>query len=86
MPVTKTDGQPDTPARQLTVDELIQQQTEALQALIQRKREEEAAKLAEIEANLTPEQRIMRAVNTRLEHMDAQIVKLGGHSYRLYDL
>lgn len=70
----------------LTVDELIQQQTEALQALIARKREEEAARQAQEEANMTPEQRIMRAVNTRLEHMDAQIVKLGGHSYRLYDL
>lgn len=70
----------------LTVDELIQQQTEALQALIARKREEEAARLAKEEADMTPEQRIMRAVNTRLEHMDAQIVKLGGHSYRLYGL
>ena len=85
MPVTKTDGQ-TVPDSVPSVDELIRQQTEALQALIQRKREEDAAKLAEIEANLTPEQRIMRAVNTRLEHMDAQIVRLGGHSYRLYDL
>ena len=85
MPVTKSDGQP-VPDTVPSVDELIQQQTQALQALIQRKREEDAAKLAEIEANLTPEQRIMRAVNTRLEHMDAQIVRLGGHSYRLYDL
>lgn len=74
--------QPPAPS----IDELIQAQQTALANLLQQKAEEEARKRAEEYANMTPEQRILSQVQLVLDHMDAQIVKLGGHSYKIYNL
>jgi len=71
--------------KDMSVDELIAQQQQALEALIARKRDEEEKARLEREANMTPEERILSKVERRLAHMDAQIVRLGGHSYKLYE-
>lgn len=69
-----------------SIDELIRSQQEALANLLQQKAEEDARRREEELANMTPEQRILSNVQLVLDHMDAQIVKLGGHSYKLYNL
>ena len=71
---------------QPSIDDLIRSQQEALANLLQQKAEEDARKREEELANMTPEQRILSNVQLVLDHMDAQIVKLGGHSYKLYNL
>lgn len=69
-----------------TIDDLIKQQQLELAHLLQRKVEEEAKRREEELANMTPEQRILSQVQLIIDHLDAQVVKLGGHSYKLYNL
>lgn len=69
-----------------SIDELIKAQQEALANLLQAKAEADARRREEELANMTPEQRVLSQVQLVIDHMDAQIVRLGGHSYKLYNL
>ena len=88
MPTLKdsTPGPDQVLTQAPSIDELIKAQQTALANLLQQKAEEDARKREEELANMTPEQRILSQVQLVIDHMDAQIVKLGGHSYKLYNL
>ena len=67
-----------------SIDQEIEEQRQALQRLYDSKVEQERMRLQALEASKTPEQKRIDNLERIIEHMDAQIVKAGGHSYKLY--
>jgi len=67
-----------------SIDQEIEEQRQALQRLYDSKVEQEKMRLQALEASKTPDQKRIDNLERIIEHMNAQIVRVGGHSYKLY--
>jgi len=80
----KNDDAMQAVAVPLSIDQQIEAQRKALQALYDQKVQEEQMRLQALEAAKSPDQKRIDNLERIIEHLDAQIKNLGGHSYKLY--
>ncbi len=67
-----------------SIGELLEQKKRELAALTDQLIAEENVRIAQIEASKSPLERRLDRLEAALEHIDTQVVRLAGHSYRGY--